>query len=119
MKVELDVEGLPAPPLPCDAPGRSGVPAKVDAEVKAEQDLVVKVETKTVEVKSSEIQPPRLATRAPVPPEGGVAAPATKRRWSGVPAPLGGNFCRRSRPWVSLQGDQPAAAPVGYIAASP
>jgi hypothetical protein len=38
VKVELDVEGLPASPLPGDAPGRAGVPAEVDAEVKAETD---------------------------------------------------------------------------------
>jgi hypothetical protein len=54
------------------------------------------VEIKT-EVKS-EIQPPRLSTRAPVPPEGGAAAPAAKRRRSGGASPFGGAFCRRSRP---------------------
>ena len=37
VKVELDVEGLPAPPLPGDAPGRAGMKAEVDAEVKAVQ----------------------------------------------------------------------------------
>ena len=46
VKVELDVQGLPAPPLPGDAPEHAGVPAKVDAEVKAEL-LQVKVETES------------------------------------------------------------------------
>jgi hypothetical protein len=31
VKVELDVEGLPAPPLPGDALGRAGVPGEVTA----------------------------------------------------------------------------------------
>ena len=45
VKVELDVQGLPAQPLPGDdARERAGVPAKVDAKVKAEQ---VKVESKS------------------------------------------------------------------------
>ena len=60
------------------------------------------MEIKT-EVKS-EIQPPRLSTRAPVAPEGGAAAPAAKRQRSGgaSPTPLGGAFCQRSRPWITL-----------------
>jgi hypothetical protein len=47
VKVELDVQGLPAPPLPGDALEHAGVPAKVDAEVKADELLQVKVETKS------------------------------------------------------------------------
>jgi hypothetical protein len=81
LNIELDVEGLPAPG---DAPARSGVPAEVDAEVKVEQlDVEIKTEVK------SEMTPPgeRLAKRAPVPPEGGTAAPA---------AAVGGAFCRCS-----------------------
>ena len=64
VKVELDVEGLPAPPLPPgDALGRARAPAEMNAEVKSELQQV-KVEIKT-EVKS-EIQPPgeRLAQQA-------------------------------------------------------
>jgi hypothetical protein len=93
VKVELDVEGLPAPPLPGAAPGCAGVPAGVKAE------QVVTVEIKTA-VKVEINQPPRLATSrgAPVLPEGGAAAPATKRRWSGGAGPSGDAFCRRSRP---------------------
>jgi hypothetical protein len=40
VKVELDVEGLPAPPLPGDAPGRARAPAEMNAEVKSEQQQV-------------------------------------------------------------------------------
>ena len=60
VKVELDVEGLPAPPLPGDARGRARAPAEMKAEVKSEQQQV-KVEVKT-EVKP-ERKPPgeRLA----------------------------------------------------------
>jgi hypothetical protein len=101
VKVELDVEGLPAPPLPGDAPGRAGTPAEaVAAEVKSEQHPVdqVKVEIKT-EVKSE-------ITVTTVPPEGDATVLAAKRRRVGGAAPSGGAFCRRSRPRV------PALPPV-------
>jgi hypothetical protein len=80
VKVELDVEGLPAPPLPGVAPERAGVLPEVDAElVKAEQQLLlrrnfqnqaqVKVEIKSTAVKS-EVKPPGewLVKRPLVPP---------------------------------------------------
>jgi hypothetical protein len=70
VKVELDVVGLPAPPLPGDARGRARAPAEMNAvEVKSEESELqvqqVKVEIKTVEVKS-ERKPPgeRLAQQA-------------------------------------------------------
>ena len=74
VKVELDVQGLPAPPLPGDAPEHAGVPAKVDAEVKAEL-LQVKVETK------SEVPGPErhLAKRAAVKAELRAGALPTHR----------------------------------------
>ena len=113
VKIELDVEGLPAPSFPGDALGRAGVPAEdVAAEVKAEQR--VKVEEIKTEVLQSEIKSPRgewLAKRAPVPPEGVAAAPAAKRRRSGGAAPSGGAFCRRSRPRVPLPPSSHFARP--------
>ena len=71
VKVELDVEGLPAPPLPDDAPGRAGPPSEMNAELRSEQHHAaqVKVEIKTeVKSESSERKRPgdRRATRAPV-----------------------------------------------------
>jgi hypothetical protein len=109
VKVELDVEGLLAPPLPGDALGRGRAPAEMNAEVKSELQQV-KVEIKT-EVKP-ERKPPgeRLAQRAPAVkrapklakrvPDRGAAAAAAKRRRVGGAALSGGAFCRRSRPRV-------------------
>ena len=72
----------------------------MNAQVKSEQQVKVEIKTKV----KSETKPPgqRVAKRAPVPPEGGVTAPAAKRRRAGGAAPLSGAFCRRSRPRVPL-----------------
>ena len=107
VKVELDVEGLLAPPLPDDAPGRAG-PSEMNVELKSEQHHAaqVKVEIKTADVKSesSERKRPgdRWATRAPVPPQGVGTAPAAKLaavgRWGrGGRRSAGGRF--RVGPW--------------------
>ena len=121
VKVELDVEGLPAPPLPGDALGRAGVAAEaVAAEVKSEQHQVdqVKVEIKT-EVKSEiKASGQRLVKRTTVPPQGDAAVLASKRCRVGGSAPLGGAFCRRSRPRVPLPPvAQPPRQPIATAAA--
>ena len=102
VKVELDVEGLPAPPLPGYAPASAGVTAAADAAAKSEVIQVnaevnarqatagheVKVEQVKVEVKSE--------VKYPQPPPGKRArAPAEGRR-DGAAAAGGGAFCRRS-----------------------
>jgi hypothetical protein len=76
---------------------------KARPQVKSFQHLQqVKVAIKT-EVKSElKARGQRLVKRATVPPEGGATVPAAKRRRGGGAAPLGGAFCRWSRPRVPL-----------------
>jgi hypothetical protein len=121
VKVELDVEGVPAPRLPRGgAPGCAGAPAaEMNAEVRSEPQHLqqVKVEIKT-EVKSEiKARGQRLAKRrATGPPEGDAAVPVAKRRRGGGAAPSGGAFCRRSRPRVPGDALGCAGVPAGVDA---
>jgi hypothetical protein len=115
-----DVEGLPAPPLPGDASGQAEVPAAVlDAEVKAELQTKLKMQTGSVEDVNTEIEPEgqqtagetsdyelqrlrniarnqrQLETLGLGGPIAAIKPPVARKRPR--PPPSGGAFCRRSR----------------------